>query len=262
MKSISSDLGQSIQKVEAKRKIARMDRIILVGSGKGGVGKSLVSCAIALSLSKRKLRTAILDVDIHGASVPTYLELSPPLKSSENGLEPELARDGLKVMSLSLFTGNNPIPMRGLEKDSLITDLIALTHWGDLDYLVVDLPPGLGDEVLSSFSLFDKKALLLLVTTPSPIAKDVVLRLRKLAEMERMRVKGVIVNMSYLESGSTRTYPFGRLEKDKMEKELLSPIIGEIPLEPEVSTRGLFHSLDKNGLLSISFEKLADEILD
>ena len=153
--------------------------MILVGSGKGGVGKSLISCAIALSLSKKRFRTAILDIDIHGASLPIYFELSSPLRSTKKGLEPKVVDGGLKAMSIALFTGNNPIPIRGAEKESLIIDLFAQTNWGNLDYLVVDLPPGLGDEVLSAFSLFREKASLILVTTPSPNATKVVSRLRR-----------------------------------------------------------------------------------
>ena len=102
--------------------------------------------------------------------------MRPPLKSGKNGLEPKRAGK-LKVMSMGLLTGNNAVPVRGAKKQELIAQLFSITNWGKLDYLVVDLPPGTGDEVLSAFELFSDKCRLILVTTPSPNALNVVSRL-------------------------------------------------------------------------------------
>jgi ATP-binding protein involved in chromosome partitioning len=254
-------LGSSIQKAEAKRKLAEIGSVILIGSGKGGVGKSLVSCAIALSLSKKRFRTAILDIDIHGASLPIYFELATPLRSTKKGLEPKVVDQGLKAMSLALFTGSIPIPVRGAEKESLIIDLFALTHWGTLDYLVVDLPPGLGDEVLSAFSLFHEKASLILVTTPSPSATEIVSRLRQLADTEAIQVKGIVVNMAYSHYHSRKLYPFGKAKMGELESGLRSRVIGEIPLDSRVSTQSLMRVLNKRGALSKSVEELVERIV-
>jgi len=261
MTTPANSLGSSIQKAEAKRKLAKIGSVVLVGSGKGGVGKSLISCAIALSLSKKRFRTAILDIDIHGASLPIYFELSSPLRSTKKGLEPKEVNGGLKTMSLALFTGSNPIPVRGAEKESLIIDLFALTNWGTLDYLVIDLPPGLGDEVLSAFSLFHEKASLVLVTTPSPNAIEIVSRLRQLADTEVIPVKGIVVNMAYSQYRARKLYPFGKAKKGELERALRSRVIGEIPLDSKVSTQSLMRVLGKRGALSESLEELVKEIV-
>jgi ATP-binding protein involved in chromosome partitioning len=241
----------------AKERLGRIANVILVGSGKGGVGKSTVAAGLALSLSRSGHRTALLDIDIHGASVPGYLEVGPPVRSTKEGLEPKL-KEGLKVMSLGLFTGSLPVPMRGDDKQELITQLFALTNWGELDYLVVDLPPSMGDELLSAFSLFSGKATLALVTTPSPSAVSVVSRLRRLALTEKIPVKGIIVNMAYVLGGGTKTYPFGRWEKGSMEAKFKSTVLAEIPLEPTVSTRGLVAVLRGHTDFSVAFRRLAE----
>lgn len=243
----------------AKKRLERIAKVILVGSGKGGVGKSTVASGLALSLSHEGQRTALLDIDIHGASVPEYLKVGPPVRSSKKGLEPKM-KDGLMVMSLGLFTGSLPVPMRGEGKQELITQLFALTNWGELDYLVVDLPPSMGDELLSAFSLFSGKATLALVTTPSPGAVSVVSRLRRLAETEKVPVQGIVVNMAYVLAGKTKIFPFGRPDRRLLEAKFNSPIIVEIPLEPLVSTRGLGAVLKESNDFSRAFRKLAEYV--
>jgi len=242
-----------------KSKLEQVAKVILVGSGKGGVGKSTVASGLALSLSRKGKRTALLDIDIHGASVPDYLEVAPPVKSSEKGLEPKV-KNGLLVMSLGLFTGSLPVPIRGADKQELITQLFALTDWGKLDYLVVDLPPSMGDELLSAFSLFSGKATLILVTTPSPSAVNVVSRLRQLAETEKVPVQGIVINMAYLLAGKRKTFPFGRPDHRILEAKFRSRIIAEVPLEPSVSSRGLNTVLKESNDFSRTFRKLAEYI--
>jgi ATP-binding protein involved in chromosome partitioning len=220
----------------ARKRLNQIAAVILVGSGKGGVGKSMVSSAIALTLSKQGHRTGLLDIDIHGASIPEYLDLRPPLRSGENGLEPKrLGR--LKAMSIAFFAGDNPVPVRGVEKEDLIAHLMALTNWGELDYLIVDLPPGMGDELLSAFSLFSPKCKLLLVTTPSKYAFNVVSLMCKLAAGEGVPLAGVVLNMSYMMDGRRKTYPLGRTDRVLLEKAIGAKFVSEIPLEPRINQR-------------------------
>ncbi len=250
----------SFQKQEARRRVDKFGKVILVGSGKGGVGKSFVSCAIALLLSEKGYRTGILDIDIHGASVPNYLEVRPPLKSSKNGLQPKVTK-GLQVMSVALLAGNNPVPMRGEEKQDFITHLLALTDWGALDYLVVDLPPSTGDEHFSAFDLFAGKSSIVLVTTPSLNAISVVSRLRRLAESEGVPVEGIVLNMAFAESlGGHRTHPFGRANKRVLEEALHSRIIAEIPLEPKVNSQGLVKILRGHNSTSAALRDLIQRL--
>lgn len=247
------------QEYEARRRLERIGRVVLVGSGKGGVGKSFVAAGLSLSLRRRGYATGTLDVDIHGASLPGYLGVKPPVRSGREGLEPKRG-GGVKVMSVALFTGKNPVPMRGEEKQSLITQLVGLTDWGRLDYLCVDLPPSMGDELLSAFRLFAGRSALVLVTTPSPAAVVVVARLARLAGSEHVPVEGVVVNMAYSKVGGRRSYPFGRPDRGSLEKELGSKVIAEIPLEPRVNSQGLRAVLRTDNEVTRAFDALAERI--
>ena len=194
----------------------------------------MISSAIALTLSRQGRKTGLLDIDLHGASVPEYLDLKPPLRSGENGLEPKKLGK-LRAMSVAFFAGGNPVPVRGVEKDDLIAHLMALTNWGELDYLIVDLPPGMGDELLAAFSLFSPKCSLLLVTTPSKYAFKVVSLMCKLAEREGVPLRGVVLNMSYMLTGRGRTYPLGRVDRSLLEEAIGARLVTEVPLEPRIN---------------------------
>ena len=251
--------GLPIQNREVAKKLSQIRKVILVGSGKGGVGKSLVASGLALSLSNNGKRTGILDLDIHGASLPHYLGVGPPLKSSKNGLEPKRAGK-LKVMSMALLTGNNAVPVRGTKKQELIAQLFSITNWGKLDYLVVDLPPGTGDEVLSAFELFAEKCCLILVTTPSPNALNVVSRLGSLAKIERVAISGIVVNMAYSKMGKKTNYPFGRPDEKILEKTLDSNILAMIPLEPRINFQDIGVILLGHNEISRAMKELVEKL--
>ena len=251
----------SIHELEARKKLEEIGGVILVGSGKGGVGKSFVASGLALTLCTKHLRVGILDLDIHGASLPNYLDVLPPVMSGESGIIPKLSGK-LKVMSVALFTGDNPVPVRGDKKQELIAQLFSLTDWGKLDYLVVDLPPSTGDELLSAFKMFEGKCSIILVTTPSRNAISVVSRLRKLADSEKVPVKGIAINMAYVKKAGEKISVFGKLDKKRIEKELGSEVIAEIPLEPRVDSKRLKTLLQSRVALSSSFIKLAESVVD
>jgi ATP-binding protein involved in chromosome partitioning len=256
---MSKQKPASFYDVQGQARLGKVRRVILVGSGKGGVGKSFVACGLALRLSKRGHRTAILDVDVHGASVLNYLEVRPPVSSSKNGLEPKKV-SGVKVMSVALFTGDNPVPLAGSEKQDLIVKLFALTNWGSLDYLVVDLPPSTGDELRSTLRLFGEKSTLVLVTTPSQRALNVVSRLRQLADSEMLPVAGVVLNMAYEERAGKKTFPFGKPDSARVGKVLRSRVLTEIPLDPTVNSESLSSVLGRRGKTSSAFDSLAAQV--
>ena len=247
--------GDLLTSVIARKKLERIARVVLIGSGKGGVGKSTIATSLALLLSREGQKTALFDIDIHGSSIPEYVGVTPPLRSNRNGLEPR-TKGSLKIMSVGLFTGSIPIPMRGGNKQELITQLFALTEWGNLDCLIVDLPPSMGDELLAAFRLFSGKACLVLVTTPSPGAVSVVSRLRQLAETEKIPVKGIIVNMAYMFNGNRKSYPFGKSDRKLLNSKFVSAIIGEVPLEPLVSTKDLNAALSDSPDFSRAIHEL------
>ena len=248
----------SIFSSQARKRLGEIGKVLLVGSGKGGVGKSLVACGLGVSLSQGGSRAGLLDLDLHGSSVPAYLGLEPPMRSSDEGLEPKLAGN-LKVMSPSLFTGSNPLPIRGKEKPQLIEQLFAQTNWGGLDYLLVDLPPGTGDEVLSAFRLF-AQASLILVTTPSKIALKVVSLLKALADTEKVPVEGVVLNMAYESSDGTKSFPLGRLEGPEIGRALGAELLAEIPLDPIVNSRSLTEILGTRNDVSTAISNLSRRI--
>ena len=250
--------GRAFATLQARRRLARVGRVILVGSGKGGVGKSLVACALALQLSKSGHGAAILDADLHGASVPGIMGTGAPLSSSKDGITPKLV-EGVEIMSVALFTGGMAVPIGGGEKREVITQMVALTDWGDLDFMVVDLPPGTGDEVLAAFSLFSG-APLILVTTPAASSLSIVSRLGKLARTEKVPIAGVVLNMAHARTGRTVLYPFGRADRRRITELLGARILAEVPLEASVNSTGLGRALRAKSEFSAAFKGLAEAL--
>jgi len=248
--------ASELHSLEAKKRLGGITHVVLVGSGKGGVGKSFVACGLALSLARKGHRVGIFDVDLHGASVANYLGLKPPLRSTRDGLEPKTV-GGVRAMSVALLTGRNPVPMRGNEKEDLITQFFALTSWGTLDYLVVDLPPSTGDELLSVFKLFAGKCSLILVSTPSKSALQVVSRLSRLARTEAIPVVGVALNMAFMMRNKRKEFPFGRQGRESVRRELGSELLVEFPLYPAVNSTRLLSVLRGHNLVSAAFDALA-----
>ncbi len=214
------------------RKIKNVKSILLVGSGKGGVGKSLVSSTIAQLLTEKGKRVGLFDLDIHGPSSHIILGIdNVRLKSSKEGIQPVIHR-GIKVMSVAFFIGENPLPAYGQAKSSIVSDLISNVEWGSLDYLVVDLPPGTGDEAILALRVFRrKKHGFVAVATPSPLALNVLKRLVRLLEEEKINLIGVVENMSTLPNG--RSHPGENLLFSLL-SDLKVDILGKIPYIPEV----------------------------
>ncbi|MFW6181158.1 MAG: P-loop NTPase [Spirochaetota bacterium] len=175
------------------RRLRDVDRKLAFISSKGGVGKS--SCAVlsALLLARRGCRVGLLDLDFHGATGHLFLGLDPDFPEEEGGILPLRAVTGLGFMSITLFTGERGVPFRGEEISSSILELLAVTIWGELDYLVVDMPPGMGDELFDLFALIPDCEPVV-VTTPSPLSGRVVARLVRLLQEGGRNILGVLVN--------------------------------------------------------------------
>jgi ATP-binding protein involved in chromosome partitioning len=167
---------------------------VAVSSGKGGVGKSMVATALALTLAKGGYRVGLFDVDFTGPS--THIILGVPKEvqpKEEKGLVPPTV-EGLEYMSLVYFVGDNPAPLRGADVSNALIELLAVTQWGALDVLVVDMPPGIGDAVLDLVRLV-KRIEFLIVTTPSLLAFEVVKKQVALLCELKMPIIGVLENM-------------------------------------------------------------------
>lgn len=206
----------------AKMRLDKVGVVILFGSGKGGVGKSLISAAVAHTLSSRGHETAYLDLDIHGPTAPLLFPANPPIRGGREGLIPPVSH-GVKVMSVGLFLSENPLPLSGRDKPELVLDLLSAVEWGRLNYLVVDLPPGMGDELVLTRRICGEKARLVLLTTNSSLALNVVKRLRRYAEAEKLKTLGVIVNMLGLFK-----------EEEKIAESLGLRLLGTISFYPEL----------------------------
>ncbi|MEM0345282.1 MAG: P-loop NTPase [Thermofilaceae archaeon] len=171
-----------------------VSRIVVVCSGKGGVGKTLIASLSALIAARRGLAAGLLDLDFHGPSCRNVLGAFEAKPVEDRGLVPPVVA-GVKLMSLDLFAGDAPLPLRGSDVTDAIVELLSVTRWGRLDLLVVDAPPGTGDELLDAVKLLPRLEALV-VTTPSKLALAVVARLVALLKDLRIPVLGVLENMS------------------------------------------------------------------
>jgi len=179
-------------------RLSRIKRIIAIASGKGGVGKTLISSLMALILSKRNFRVGLLDLDFHGPSCHIVLGARDIEFVEEKGVIPPLIH-GIQFMSIVHFAKDSPVPLRGKEVSNAIIELLAITRWGDLDYLIIDLPPGMGDEALDTIRLI-KRGEFTIVTTPSVLSINVVRRLVLLLRKIKVNITGIIENMRLKEN--------------------------------------------------------------
>ncbi len=182
-----------------KKRLENIKRIISVASGKGGVGKSLVASTLSLNLANKGLKVGLLDLDLFGPSSHIILGAEKDkLPEEEKGIIPPKI-DGINFMSIVYFTEDKPSPFRGVDISNIIIELLAITQWGDLDYLIIDMPPGIGDETLDIIRLV-KKSEFLVVTTPSKVSMGAVGKLLKILKELNLPIIGVIENMKMTDS--------------------------------------------------------------
>jgi len=207
-------------------------QVIAIGSGKGGVGKSTTSVNLATSLAKMGYDVGLLDADVWGFSVPRMLGIyEKPQVLGDLIVPPEMF--GVKVVSIGLFTSeDNPVMWRGPMLHKALQQFLEDVHWGDPDYLLIDLPPGTGD-VAMSIAQFTPGAAMITVTTPQAVAEKVAQRAAFMAEKTGLKPTGVIENMSYfLCDHGTRYELFGSGGGQALADRLRVPLMGTIPLDP------------------------------
>jgi ATP-binding protein involved in chromosome partitioning len=225
---------------------SNLDRIkhrVVVLSGKGGVGKSMVAANIAVGLVKSGHAVGLLDVDMHGPSTPRLLGLAEErARMQGTNLAPIIRRDGLKVMSLGFLMHDDKeaVIWRGPVKAGLIKQFIEEVGWGDLDYLVVDCPPGTGDEPLSVLQLLGPDAGAVIVTTPQGLAIDDVRRSITFCEKVGNPVLGIVENMSGFVCPTCGDVVdiFGSGGGKSLAEEMGVPFLGGIPLDPQIARSG------------------------
>jgi ATP-binding protein involved in chromosome partitioning len=207
-------------------------RVIAVASGKGGVGKSSLTANLAAAFSALGHKTGVLDADVYGYSIPTMLGIDQRPVAVDKMIVPPVRGD-LKVMSIGFFLeDNSPVMWRGPMLHRALEQFLSDVHWGELDTLVVDMPPGTGDVAISLGQLLPR-AEAVVVTTPHRAAQQVAVRAAHMARKTNMRLLGVVENMSF-RAGSGEQL-FGSGGGDDLAREVETTLLGRIPFDPQLA---------------------------
>ncbi|MBR1391488.1 MAG: Mrp/NBP35 family ATP-binding protein [Lachnospiraceae bacterium] len=221
------------EKNEERNPYSSIRKVIGVVSGKGGVGKSSVTSFLASALTKKGYRVGILDADITGPSIPKMFGIHTQATSNEQGLLPQVALDGTKVMSINLLTENEETPViwRGPVVARAVKQFWTDVVWGELDYLLVDMPPGTGDVPLTVFQSLPVDGVLI-VTSPQELVQLIVKKAYHMAETMQIPVLGIIENYSYLECPDCgkRISVFGESRVEDTAAQLGISVLGRLPL--------------------------------
>jgi ATP-binding protein involved in chromosome partitioning len=213
--------------------LAQVSNVICVGSGKGGVGKSSVTANLAAALTAEGKRVGVLDADVWGYSQPRMFGLGAtrPKVNEQRKIVPPQAHDGIKVMSIGFFMEEDAaVVWRGPMLHKALTQFLEDVDWGELDYLLVDLPPGTGDVSMTLAQLLPQ-ARFLIVTTPQPVAQRVARRSAEMAHKVRLEIAGIVENMAgFVTPGGERFAIFGEGGGQLLADELDVPLLGKVPL--------------------------------
>lgn len=231
--SFSTKVKKFIQSKDGETDMIKKKLVVL--SGKGGVGKSTVAVNIAAGLADSGFKVGQLDIDLHGPNVPRMLGLvGRNLEVNDNEkIVPVSISENFKVVSIAFLTmGNRPIIWRGPLKHKMIQEFVEKVEWGDLDFLVIDSPPGTGDEILSTFQLLKKIDGTVLVSTPQQVSIDDVERAREFVKLMNSKILGVILNMTYVVcpkcGEKIPLFPRKNIPEDL-------PVLVEFPMDPKVA---------------------------
>lgn len=292
------------QDLRLAKNLSQIKHKIVVMSGKGGVGKSTVAANIAETLQAMGYKTGILDADIHGPNIPKMLgiemleeefnqyqfdafkniveeglDTSLPeeeqreyidnqRKEYQHSIFPVTTKSGLKVMSMAFLIDalDRPIIWRGPQKTGAIKQLVSDCHWGKLDFLVIDNPPGTGDEPLTVLQTIPETDLVLMVTTPNVVSQEDVLKCVKMVEMMNIDNIGLIENMAYYicPHCDEKLHIFGKGNGEKFAEEMEITYLGDLPIEENVADApnrdATISVLDPNDEVSKRFKEIVEDI--
>ncbi|OGO39130.1 MAG: DNA-binding protein [Chloroflexi bacterium RBG_16_57_8] len=239
IKRISGVREVVVQYTDAKAKdLNRVDSVLAVMSGKGGVGKSLVSGLVAVALRRQGYEVGILDADITGPSIPRMFGLKVSPTGNESGLMPVTSKSGIEVMSINLLlpSEDEAVVWRGPLIARAITQFWEEVLWGKLDYLIVDLPPGTADAPLTVMQQIPISGLIV-VSTPQDLTTMVVRKAVKMAREMDKQILGVVENMSYLyvPEIDKKIEIFGKSRGEEMAHAAGAPLLGKLPIDPELA---------------------------
>ncbi len=235
---------RELEELELATRMERIGRKILVLSGKGGVGKSTVAANLAMSLARAGKKVGLLDVDLHGPSIPRMLGLDGQRLGPDagGGIPPIRLSENLSVVSVGLLLDGpaDPVIWRGPMKYNVIRQFLKDVDWGRLDYLVIDSPPGTGDEPLAVAQLVGEDAWAVVVTTPQEVAIADVRRSVSFCRKLHLRITGIVENMSGMVCPhcGEQVDPFKVGGGEKLADEMGVPFLGRIPLDPRIVASG------------------------
>ena len=229
----------NIEYIDAKPKeLNEISHILAVMSGKGGVGKSLVSSLFAIALNRKGYSVGILDADITGPSIPKMFGLNVRPSGNESGILPVMSRSGIEIMSINLLlpSEDDAVIWRGPLIGNTIKQFGEDVLWGKLDYLIVDLPPGTADAPLTLMQSFPISGVIV-VFTPQDLVEMIVRKAVNMAQKMEKRVLGVVENMSYLyvPEIDKRIEIFGRSRGEEMSRAVSAPLLGQLPIDPQLA---------------------------
>ena len=217
---------------------SKVKKVIGVVSGKGGVGKSLVTSLLAVIMQRRAFKTAILDADITGPSIPKAFGVKGPAMGDEGGVYPLASKTGIEVMSLNLLLPNDtdPVVWRGPVIAGTVKQFWTDVQWGDVDFMFVDMPPGTGDVPLTVFQSLPVDGILI-VTSPQELVGMIVEKAVHMAQMMNVPVLGIIENMSYFQCDQCgkRHYIFGESHLDEIAERNGLSLTARMPLDPALA---------------------------
>lgn len=224
--------------IEQPHKDSSIKKVIGVISGKGGVGKSMISSMLAANFQKKGYHTAVLDADITGPSIPKAFGINERAMGDNNGIYPVLSKTGIQTMSVNLLLENNtdPVIWRGPVIAGTVKQFWQDVIWTDVDYMFVDMPPGTGDVALTVFQSIPIDGIVI-VTSPQELVSMIVAKAVKMAQMMNIPIIGIIENMSYVECPCCKEHieVFGKSHLDEVAAEYNLPVLGKIPMTPAIA---------------------------
>ncbi len=244
--SCSSNCKEKSDLYEPINKASSVKHIIGVMSGKGGVGKSMVTASLAVLMNRKGYEVGILDADITGPSIPKMFGINTRAKMNDDGILPELTANGIKVMSTNLLldTPETPVAWRGPVIAGAVKQFWTDVAWGNLDYMFIDMPPGTGDVPLTVYQTIKLDGVII-VTSPQELVSMIVKKAFNMAEMMNIPTLGVVENMSYLvcpDCGKEIDI-FGKSNIESLCEDMGISLLGKMPIDPrlaELSDQGEF----------------------
>ena len=243
--------------IEKPHELSKIKKVIGVVSGKGGVGKSLVTSLLAVSMKRKGFSTAILDADITGPSIPKAFGIKEKAQGSEQGIFPCMTKTGIEIMSVNLLLENetDPVVWRGPVIAGTVKQFWTDVIWNDVDFMFVDMPPGTGDVPLTVFQSLPVDGIVI-VASPQELVGMIVEKAVKMANLMNIPILGIVENMSYFKCPgcNEKHYIYGESHIEEIAKRFDIPAIGTLPINPQLAALvdgGAIETADTSGLEQI-----------